>query len=307
MPRSLLLLLALTFTLTLLPPVPPISALPYTFTRTTTPIAARPVPSGTPDSLVNVPQSALPMIPSWIRQFGSDAIDFPAGVGVDSAGNSYIVGTTYGALPGQINAGGDDILLRSYDSTGTERWTHQFGTSAEDATTGMAVDSQGTSYVAGYTYGTLSGTTNTGARDTFLRIYDSTGAEIWTRQFGSPDDDWAMGITVDPTGNSYIISSTAGALPGQTNSGDTDLFLRKYDSTGTEEWTRQFGTPSNDFAFGVTADSQSKIYVIGDTVGTFPGQTSAGWVDAFLIKFEELTVTATVALPLTTRQSPPGW
>lgn len=37
----------------------------------------------------------------WARQFGSASSDPAAGVAVDASGNSYVVGWTDGALPGQ--------------------------------------------------------------------------------------------------------------------------------------------------------------------------------------------------------------
>ena len=56
--------------------------------------------------------------------------------------------------------------------------------------------------------------------------------------------------------------------------------MRKYDTGGTEIWTRQFGTTSefnltlDDFALGVAADA-SGVYVAGSTAYFFPGQDPA--------------------------------
>ena len=51
------------------------------------------------------------------------------------------------------------------------------------------------------------------------------------------------------------------------------------------EWIRQFGTDSDDYAFGVATDSTG-IYVVGHTNGEFLGQSSAGNVDAFVRKYD---------------------
>ncbi len=66
--------------------------------------------------------------------------------------------------------------------------------------------------------------------------------------------------------------------------GDTDAFIRKYDSDGNEQWTRLFDTASSeDNAHGVSANG-SGVYLVGDTEGEFRGQTQLGFTDAFLAK-----------------------
>ena len=39
---------------------------------------------------------------------------------------------------------------------------------------------------------------------------------------------------------------TGGGLDGNTSSGGKDIFLIKYDSSGTKQWTKQLGTSSGD-------------------------------------------------------------
>ena len=53
------------------------------------------------------------------------------------------------------------------------------------------------------------------------------------------------------------------------------MFVRKYDTDGKELWTRQFGSTSYDYGYGVAVDG-SGVYVAGYTTGALPGQTSAG-------------------------------
>lgn len=297
----------------------------------------------------------------WTHQFDTPERERGAGVAVDPKGNSYVVGSVWGAFPGQTNSGLNDAFLRKYDTNGVEVWTRQFGTTSGDEATGVALASQGTIYVVGYTSGTFLGQTSSGNNDAFIRAYDPAGTEVWTRQFGTTSDDEPRNVTVDSQGTTYIVGSTSGAfpgqaggdifvraydstgtdrwtrqfrstaydaaldvavdsqgtiyvvgstngtLPGQTNRGSADAFIQTYDRTGTPLWTRQFGTEQYDAAFGVVVDSQDHGYVTGFTAGTLPGQINYGSGDAFLIKLEELRVTATVALPLATRQSPPGW
>src|SRR5262249_57141270 len=82
-----------------------------------------------------------------------------------------------------------------------------------------------------------------------------------------------------------VVGDTGGTLPGQVSAGGGDAFVRTYDADGNELWTQQFGTDSNDGAFGVAADATG-VYVAGVTNGTLPGQTSAGSIDAFARKYD---------------------
>jgi hypothetical protein len=110
----------------------------------------------------------------------------------------------------------------------------------------------------------------------------STTGVLSSRQFGTPQEDEAFGVTVDSSGV-YVAGITADALPDQTSLGGSDAFVRKYDHEGNELWTRQFGTPQEDLASGIGVDS-SGVYVAGITAGALPDQTSLGGSDAFVIK-----------------------
>ena len=74
-------------------------------------------------------------------------------------------------------------------------------------------------------------------------------------------------------------------LDGNTSLGSKDIFLVKYDSSGTKKWTKQFGTSSSDEGTGVTTDSSGNIYVTGKTSGNLDANTSSGGEDIFLVKF----------------------
>ena len=55
-------------------------------------------------------------------------------------------------------------------------------------------------------------------------------------------------VGTDGLGNAHVVGYTDGEFPGQTSSGSTDAFVRKYDANGNEVWTRQFGTSAQDLA-----------------------------------------------------------
>lgn len=161
----------------------------------------------------------------WTRQFGSSADETPEGVALDTTG-VYVIGWTFGALPGQTSAGTQDAFVRKYDANGNELWTRQFGTASEDRVDGVAADATG-AYVAGQTCGALPGQTSAGGCDTFVRKYDTGGSVVWTHQFGSPALEFAYDAAVDTTGL-YAVGRTFGTLPGQNSVGFQDAFLVKF-------------------------------------------------------------------------------
>jgi hypothetical protein len=95
---------------------------------------------------------------------------------VDSSDNIYVTGYTY-ALDGNSSSGGYDLFVVKYNSSGTKQWTKQLGSSSSDYAKGVAVDSSGNVYAAGYTEGELDGNTNAGQKDVFLVKYNSSGVK----------------------------------------------------------------------------------------------------------------------------------
>ena len=61
---------------------------------------------------------------------------------------------------------------------------------------------------------------------------DNTTTSPWTKQLGTSSLDSGNGVTTDSSGNIYVTGLTYGGLDGNTNSGETDIFLVKYNSSG---------------------------------------------------------------------------
>ena len=108
---------------------------------------------------------------------------------------------------------------------------------------------------------------------------------ISSRQLARSSNDYAYGVATDSSGNVYVAGGTNGGLDGNTNAGNTDLFVVKYNSSGTKQWTNQLGSSSRDSANGVTTDSSGNVYVAGGTYGGLDGNTSAGVNDLFVVKY----------------------
>ena len=133
--------------------------------------------------------------------------------------------------------------------------TKQLGTSSHDNATGVATDSSGNVYVTGMTFGGLDWNTSAGANDLFVVKYNSSGTKQWTEQLGTPSSDAANAVATDSSGNVYVVGVTYGGLDGNTNAGNSDLFVVKYNSSGTKQWTKQLGSSSSNYDYGVATDS----------------------------------------------------
>jgi outer membrane protein assembly factor BamB len=168
----------------------------------------------------------------------------------------------------------NDTFLRRLDpSTGNEIWTREFGAPFSDFANGVALSGVRV-YVAGQVEGRLSGESGTANIDAFVRTLDSSGADVWTQQFGTTGsvDDVASGVAVDSAGNVYIAGSTRGKL--DVNLGLGDAFVRKYDERGNVIWTRQIGTAASDATTGIAVNGTS-VYAVGRVDSALPARRSS--------------------------------
>jgi hypothetical protein len=232
------------------------------------------------------PASARAASVTWTTQFGTRYPDDANGLTIDPAGNLYVIGQTSGELPGQKAGGMIDAFLRRYDPSGAEVWTRQFGSNERDLAKGVALDDVGNVYVVGQTMGALSGQTSAGGWDAFLRKYSPAGDEVWTRQFGGGGGESAASVRIDHAGNAYVVGGTRAALPGQTNIGDYDAFITRFDASGNPGWVRQFGTTSEDYALTVTLDANGNAITAGETGGLLAGAAAAGGLDGFVRQYD---------------------
>ncbi len=178
-------------------------------------------------------------------------------------------------------------FLSKIDTSCALLWTKEFGDPGMTAGfVALGVDAQDNVFAAGTVTGSLSGQTALGEGDAFVRKYDASGNELWTRQFGSAAADSAHSIRVDASGDVFVLGTTGGALPGQASAGATDGFVRKYDGQGNEVWTRQFGTTEWDAPDSLTFDAGGNVLIAGNTDGAFPGYTGAGDTDVFVLVYD---------------------
>ena len=227
----------------------------------------------------------------WTRLAGTTGSDQSGwgAVAVDGSGNIYVTGYTSGNLDGETNAGGSDAVLIKYDSSGSKLWTRLLGTAGSDSAWAVAVDGSGNIYISGFTDGNLGGETNSGGTDAFLAKYNSSGTLQWTRLLGNATLTYSYAVAVAGSGNIYISGMSRGSLDGETNAGIQDIFVAKYNTSGTRQWTRMLGSTVFDYCYGVAVDGSENVYAAGQSYGNFDGlantDASGTTEDVFLVKF----------------------
>jgi hypothetical protein len=226
----------------------------------------------------------------WTRLIGTSGTDWGQAVDVDSDGNIYVTGSVSGSFAGKTYNGGTDVFLAQYDSNGNRKWYQQWGTANDNFGYGVKVDASDTFvYVTGPTYEDLPGETGNLIPNIFLSKRSiSDGSPSWTILDGTNNySDYVEGIAIDGSGNVYLAGYTTGAFPTYTNNATYDIFLAKYNASGTRQWVTQWGSTTHDFGHGIAVDGND-IYVTGYTIGSFgAGQTNAGSDDIFLTKITD--------------------
>ena len=159
----------------------------------------------------------------------------------------------------------------------------QFGTDKDDSGQGIVTYKSGDFVLAGTTFGSLC-SDNFGASDGFIIKYDSTGNEIWKKQFGTKDNDRVWELKKDSRGNLYAAGNTFGVINGKQY-GNQDMMVYKFDKNGNMLKSVILGTDSTDNLSRIYIDDNLNIYIAGNTKGKLGSNNYGDW-DYFIMKLD---------------------
>jgi hypothetical protein len=259
----------------------------------------------------------------WARTWGGSGRDIGKALAVDGSGNVCVTGLYQGTPdfdPGSgidmhSSNGQEDVFLSRISTNGTWSWSKTWGGVSLDEGTGVGMDASGNIYTAGCFTGIVDldpgpGTdshTSIGSPDVYLSKFNSAGDFIWAKTWAANNNSQynpraGTKMAVDSSGNSYVggwFGGTADFDPGSgedshSSNGAEDIFLSKFDSTGSFLWAKTWGGTGTDQGWGAAVDGSGNYYVTGFFEGTVDFDPGPGedWIvgnpvndDAFLTKF----------------------
>lgn len=95
----------------------------------------------------------------------------------------------------------------------------------------------------------------------------------------------AKATAVDADGHVYVVGTSQGTLNGKAIEGAQDVYLSKYDSTGTVIWSRLLGATSHADGFAVATDSKGNVVIAGNADAPLTQTAVGGGKDSFVSKF----------------------
>jgi uncharacterized delta-60 repeat protein len=204
--------------------------------------------AGTDDALVAKYDSSGTLL--WDKTLGGANADYGYGVAIDSSDNIIVTGYTQ-----SDGAGGNDVLVVKYNSSGTLLWDRTLGGASNDLGFVVAIDSSDNIIVVGYT-----GSDGAGNFDVLVAKYNSSGTLQWDRTLGGANNDIGYGVAIDSSDNIIVVGYTA-----SDGAGGNDVLVVKYNSSGTLLWQRTLGGTGQESGYGVAIDSSDNIIVVGVT------------------------------------------
>ncbi len=260
---------------------------------------------------------------------GGSGDDRGTHVAIDSAGDAYVVGytdssdfPTANALQGSLGGGTcgsttnpypcyDAFITELSPSGSSLIYSTYLGGQGDDYGMGIAVDTSGSAYVAGFTSGAnfpvtggaLEPSFSGGPYDAFVAKIGPGGKSlVYSTFLGGNGEDRASAIAVDSSGDAYVT--------GQTNStnfptanpfqaayaggpcGCFDAFITKLNATGSAlVYSTYLGGTGGDYGNAIAVNASDEAFITGWTTSTdFPvtsgayQKTYGGSDDAFVTK-----------------------
>ena len=222
----------------------------------------------------------------WAKQAGdiSGGNTYGMGLATDASGNVYVAGyysDTVIVGTFTLASSGTSAFIAKYSSGGVPQWAVSSSGNSVERAYGIATDASGNIYVTGsfnsttITFGSnnvSNGTHDGFTNDAFIAKFDNNGNNLWVRgstsTLSTSGDVNGFGIGVDGAGNVYTTgdfesSNIQFGTQTLTNAGYRDLYVVKYDNSGTLQWLKSAGSTGDDGANGIAVDAAGNSYITG--------------------------------------------
>jgi hypothetical protein len=253
---------------------------------------------------------------------GGSMSDRAAAIAVDNVGSAYVTGWTFSTDfpeegPSLERGAEEDVFVTKLNRFGTDLVYSTFlGGDDYDHAQGIAVDSQGSAYITGYTKSTdfpvkqPFQSLNRGNDDAFVAKLSADGSSlIYSTYLGGRESDRGAAIAVDAAGRAYVTGYTLSDefpiaplvcaprldCPYQNGRRDrADVFVTKFDAQGDDlVYSTYLGGNDQDTADAIALDDSGRVIVAGTTLSTdFPTEipiqvsSAGGMDDGFVTKLD---------------------
>jgi hypothetical protein len=230
-------------------------------------------------------------------------------VAIDSAGDAYVTGvtastnfpTTASAYQ-PVYAGDGDVFVTEFNPAGTGILFSTFlGGTGDDTPAQIIRDGAGEIFIVGSTTSSNFPTTSAvfqpiygGNQDAFLTEMKADGsALIYSTYIGGTGTDFGTAVTLDASGNAYVVGSTQSTdFPTKNpiqlgNVGLYDAFVTEVSSTGALVYSTYLGGSLSDYGTGIAVDStgecvRQRLHLLHE----FPhskraAKLAGGWLRSF--------------------------
>lgn len=247
----------------------------------------------------------------WSTFFGGSGNENGYGIAVSDDESCYISGTTYSSDFPAVNGYNDtfggcaDVFVAKFSSSGSLLWSTYLGGGLSDYARAIAVASDGSCYVTGYTFSKNFPTLNAyndmynNDEEAFVSKFSSSGTLLWSTYLGGSARDSGQGIAVADDNGCYVTGDTwSGDFPtlnayDDTIGGPGEVFITKFSVDGSLQWSTFFGGDDYDVSKSIDCANDDYFYLTGYTWSTnFPTMNAydafgESGIDAFVSKFSE--------------------
>jgi hypothetical protein len=228
----------------------------------------------------------------WSKTFGGTKDDIATDVIETKDKNILVLATTASADGDALGNGSrGGLILLKLKTDGSVLWRKVF---AGGYNVGELAFTKADAYSKPSIKATADGNYIIGANilpliktDTWLAKITENGATLWTKTYGTNQNDWVNEVIPCADGGYLLVGGTEAStneLPG-AGKGFIDIYILKVDATGALLWQKAFGGTNLDEAFSGTQLADGSFLVVGEsnsTNGDFA--ENLGEKDGFVLK-----------------------
>ena len=215
----------------------------------------------------------------WNKTYGEQWWEYNGGLVLTGDGGYALAGMT-----NSFGAGGYDFWLVKTDAVGNMLWNRTYGGTGYEFALDLVDAGDGGFALLGWTSVTFS------APDDFWLVRtDSAGNMLWNGTYGTPAEDFPVGLIQTGDGGYALVGYTE-----SFGAGSSDMWLVRTDSTGTALWNQTYGGSGWDVASeSVQIDDDS--FALAGRTESF-GYGRSGNPDAWFVIAQAPTYSLTVTV-----------